>query len=148
MKLKTKKILDSSPLNRKNILNNPFAIERIQKDVGIKGFKFEKEYRYILGQVATFYEVDLKTIRRYITKLSKELEENGYEVLTGERLSSFKSQFGKDIHVPTKTTVLGVLTFKAFLNLGMLLKESEKARILRGLILNVVIDVVSKKADG
>src|SRR5258708_5403106 len=30
----------------------------------------------------------------------------------------------------------------------MLLKESEKARILRGLILNVVIDVVSKKAGG
>lgn len=140
--------LDSSILDRKNILNNPFAVGHIQKEVGIKGFKFEDEYRYTLEQVARFFEVDLKTIRRYIAKYSKELAQNGYEILTGERLSNFKNQFGRDINVLTKTTVLGVFTFRAFLNIGMLLKESEKARILRGLILDIVIDVVSKKAGG
>jgi hypothetical protein len=131
MKSKRLTTLDNSALDRKNILNNSFAIEQVQKDVGIKGYEFDGEYRYTLEQVATFFEVDLKTIRRYISKNTDELNENGYEVLTRERLTKFKTQFGKDIHVPTKTTVLGILTFKAFLNIGMLLKESEKARGLQ-----------------
>lgn len=148
MKSEVVKKLDSSVLDRKNILNNPFAVEHVQKEVGIKGFKFENEYRYTLEQVARFFEVDLRTIRRYVAKYDKELSQNGYEILIGNRLSSFKNQFGSDIDVTTKTTVLGIFTFKAFLNIGMLLKESEKARILRGLILNIVIDVVSKRAGG
>ena len=36
-------------------------------------------------------------------------------------------------NVPTKTTVLGVFDFRAFLNMTMLLSESEKARALRQL---------------
>lgn len=148
MKSKRLTTLDKSALDRKNILNNPFAIDQVQKDVGIKGYEFDGKYRYTLEQVATFFEVDLKTIRRYISKNKDELFENGYEVLSGERLTKFKTQFGKDIHVPTKTTVLGILTFKAFLNIGMLLKESEKARVLRGIILDIVINVVSQKAGG
>ncbi len=148
MKPKKSTNLDNSALDRKNILNNPFAVEHVQKEVGIKGFKFENEYRYTLDQVSRFFEVDLRTIRRYVAKYGEELTQNGYEILTGDRLSSFKNQFGSDIDVTTKTTVLGIFTFKAFLNIGMLLRESEKARILRGLILNIVIDVVSKKAGG
>lgn len=148
MKHKTLTELASSVLDRKNILNNPFAVEIVQKEVGIQGHKFEDQYRYTLEQVARFFEVDLRTIRRYVAKYGKELTQNGYEILTGDRLSSFKNQFGSDIDVTTKTTVLGIFTFKTFLNIGMLLRESEKARILRGLILNIVIDVVSKKAGG
>ncbi|RJQ38038.1 DNA-binding protein [Candidatus Microgenomates bacterium] len=148
MKSKSLTKLDSSVLDRRNILNNPFAVEHVQKEVGLKGYKFEGEYRYTVEQVVSFFEIDLRTIRRYISKYSSELEENGYEVLTGDRLISFKNQFASDINVTRKTRNLGLFNFKAFLNLGMLLKESEKARILRGLILDIVIDVVSKKAGG
>ncbi len=140
--------LDSSALDRKNILNNPFALEHAQKAVGIKGVKFENEYRYTAEQIISFYEIDLRTLRRYLAKYSDELEENGYEVLTGDRLASFTNQFASDINVTRKTRNLGLFNFRAFLNLGMLLKESEKARILRGVILNIVIDVVSKKTGG
>lgn len=148
MKMNKLAKLDSSALDRKNILNNPFAVEHVQREVGIKGFNFEGEYRYTIEQVTNFFEVDLRTIRRYISKYGNELEENGYGVLTGDRLTNFKNQFAGDINVTRKTRSLGLFNFKAFLNLGMLLKESEKARILRSLILNVVIDVVSKKAGG
>lgn len=140
--------LDSSILDRKNILNNPFAVEHVQKEVGIKGLRFENEFRYTIEQVSNFFEIDLRTIRRYLSNYSKELEQNGYEIFTGERLAQFKKQLDGDIHVTIKTRRLGLFTFKAFLNLGMLLRESEKARLLRGLILNIVIDVVSKKAGG
>jgi hypothetical protein len=148
MRSKNLRKLDNSSLDRKNILNNPFAVEHVEKEVGIKGFKFEGEYKYTVEQVISFFEIDLRTIRRYIANYSNELEENGYEVLTGDRLFRFKNQFASDIDVTRKIRNLGIFTFKAFLNIGMLLKESEKARILRGLILDIVIDVVSKKAGG
>lgn len=148
MKRKHLARLDSSILDRRNILNNPFAIEHVQKEVGIKGFRFEDEYRYTLEQVTSFYEIDLRTLRRYISRYAEELEQNGYELLSGSRLNNFQNQFASDINVTRKTRNLGVFTFKAFLNLGMLLRESEKARILRGLILDIVIDVVSSKAGG
>ena len=60
------------------------------------------------------------------------MSENGYEILSGKNLKSFldaAKNSGKDINVPTKTTVLGVFDFRAFLNMAMLLSESEKARI-------------------
>jgi hypothetical protein len=148
MKPKNLNNLDSSALNRKNILNNPFAVEHVQKEVGIKGLRFEGEYRYTLEQIASFFEVDLRTIRNYLAEYRNELENNGYELLTGNRLASFRKEFGSEINFSTKTTVLGIFTFKAFLNIGMLLRESEKARVLRGLILDIVIDVVSQKAGG
>ena len=65
--------------------------------------------------------------------------------------------YGKDINVltilhqaeneelSTKVSSLGIFTLKAFLNLGMLLTESEKTKQLRALILYVVIHVLNKK---
>ena len=143
-----KPTLSTSAIDRKNILNNSFAIEHIQEEVCIKGLQFEDKYILTVKQVALFFEVDERTIERYLSEHSTELKQNGYEVLTGKRLREFKELFGTDINVGTKTTVLGVFNFKAFLNLGMLLVESEKARVLRGLILDIVIDVVTKKSGG
>jgi len=42
---------------------------------------------------------------------------------------------GTDIDVGTKTTILGLFTFRAVLNLAMLLTESEKAKAIRNRIL-------------
>lgn len=50
--------------------------------------------------------------------------------------------------VNEKAPSLGVFTFKAFLNLGMLLSESPKAKELRSFMLNIVIDVLNKKIGG
>ncbi|MCR5702845.1 MAG: hypothetical protein K6G76_11970 [Lachnospiraceae bacterium] len=55
---------------------------------------------------------------------------------------------GKDINVPTKTTVLGVFDFRAFLDLAMLLLESEKAHALRQMMLDIVIDLINRKTGG
>ena len=56
--------------------------------------------------------------------------------------------FGTDIYVGTKTTVLGVFDFRAFLDIAMLLSESEKARAIRQVILDVVIDLINRKTGG
>lgn len=92
--------------------------------------------------------MDIRTISRYVEQYSEELFDNGYEVLRGQRLKPFiktVNSFGKDAHVPTKTTVLGVFDFRAFLNLAMLLVDSDRARALRQLMLDIVIDLINRK---
>jgi len=98
-------------------------------------------------------------------------------VLTGARLKAFKKKYVEDMNVlniPTddanlsndtdgdvtdinvgnieenlkKTPKLGVFKFRTFLNVGMLLTESEQAKTLRSLILDIVIDTLNKKIGG
>lgn len=142
-------LLSDSEIDRRNILNNPYALEAIQKEVGLTGVKFKSEYRFTVRQVAQFYEVDQRTIERYLVNYADELKQNGYEVLTGELLREYQKEFDADTNVGIKKTRrLGIMNFRAFLNIGMLLTESDRARLLRGAILNIVIDVVGKKAGG
>lgn len=138
-----------SELDRKNILNNPYVVNAIQKQVGLIGTLHNAEYKFTVRQTAQFYEVDVRTIERYLSSFAAELRENGYEIIRGEELDDFKELVDSDINVGIKNARrLGLLNFRAFLNIGMILAESEKARLLRKLILDIVIDVMSEKAGG
>lgn len=145
------KDLTTSRIDRQNILNNEIAIEEIQSKSGIEGIAWEDKVFVTREMAASFFDVDIRTISRYIEQNSAELSANGYEVLRGKRLKSFiaaANNSGKDINVPTKTTVLGVFDFRAFLDIAMLLSESEKARALRQLMLDIVIDLINRKTGG
>lgn len=100
---------------------------------------------------AKFFDVDVRTISRYLEQNGEKLSENRYKILRGKNLKSFLDaarNSGKDINVPTKTTIFGVFDFRAFLNMAMLLSESEKARALRQLMLDIVIDLINRKTGG
>jgi len=146
------KDLTNSSLDRQNILNNQYALEEIRKEIGFEGVLFEGEYRFLITQVSAFFEVDIRTIKRYIKRYYAELSDNGYEVLRQNRLKDYKltlkSLYVSDINVPHKTANLGIFNFRSFLNLTMLLVESGKARILRSVILDIVIDTINKKTGG
>jgi hypothetical protein len=145
------KDLTTSQLDRQNILNNEIAVEEIQMKSGVEGILWDGKVFVTREMAANFFDVDIRTISRYIEQNSDELSANGYEVLKGRRLKSFiaaAKNSGKDINVPTKTTVLGVFDFRAFLNMAMLLSESEKARALRQLMLDIVIDLINRKTGG
>lgn len=145
------KDLTTSRLDRQNILNNEIAIEEIQSKSGMEGIFWEGKMYVTREMTATFFDVDIRTISRYIEQNNDELAENGYVVLKGKKLKSFitaANNSGKDINVPTKTTILGVFDFRAFLNMAMLLSESEKARALRQLMLDIVIDLINRKTGG
>lgn len=146
------KDLTTSQIDRQNILNNELAIMEIQKTSNIDCVFFEDRLYLTKEMVADFFDVDLRTIERYISAFSDELKGNGYLHLKGNRLKDFINayvkHFGPDTNVGTKTTVLGVFDFKAFLNMAMLLSESENARILRQLMLDVVIDLINQKTGG
>ena len=126
------KDLTNSTVARQNILNNNYAIEEIQKAVGIEGIVFDSQLRFIKSQIASFFEIDERTVERYLEIHENELKVNGYEVLKGKRLKEFKllakNAMAADINVAQSTANLGIFNFRSFLNLAMLLTESEKAR--------------------
>lgn len=146
------KDLTTSHIDRQNILNNDLAINEIQNKTNCRGVFFDNKIVFTKELISSFYEVDVRTIERYIASFSDELKLNGYEIIRGKRLrefiSAYTGQFGTDINVGTKITVLGLFNFKAFLNIGMLLSESEKAKILRQMMLDIVIDMINKKTGG
>jgi hypothetical protein len=146
------KDLTNSPVDRQNILNNPYAVTEIQKATQLTSIKFEGAERLTKQQIAAFFEVDVRTIERYLEKHGDELGRNGYVVLRGNRLKSFKKavgeQFVPDIHVGSKVNQLGIFDFRAFLNIAMLLTESERARLLRQAILDIVIDAINQRSGG
>lgn len=148
------KDLTNSAVDRQNILNNPYALAEIEKAAGIRGIPFEGKTVVLKEQVAAFFEVTLRTVENYLEQNAEELSRNGYEVLKGKRLKTLKLAI-QALHVPetdfgniSKTPQLGVLDFRAFLNLAMLMTESERAGLLRKAILDIVIDTINRRTGG
>jgi hypothetical protein len=100
--------LTESNIERQNILNNRYVLERIHEYVGLPGVLFEGEYRFTKQMVADFFEVDERTIDRYLEKYSVELKHNGYILSRSNQLKEFKLQFGHLIDKASKTTQLGL----------------------------------------
>lgn len=142
------KNLTDSAIDRQNILNNKNAIENIQKYLGISGMLFNGEFRFTRQQITEFYGIDNSTIDRYLSQNEDELKHNGYINLKGKALKEFKDEFGWMLQEGAKAPQLGIFNFRSFLNLGMLLTESEKAKALRSKILDIVIDTLNQKLGG
>jgi hypothetical protein len=119
------KDLTNSAVDRQNILNNPYALAEIEKAAGIRGIPFEGKTVVLKEQVASFFEVTLRTVENYLEHNAEELARNGYEVVTGNQLKTLKLSIqGLDDHetdfvIISKTARLGVFDFRAFLNLAM-----------------------------
>lgn len=148
------KDLTNSPVDRQNILNNPYALAEIEKATGLQGIPFEGRHVVLKEQVASFFEVTVRTVENYLEKFSDELTRNGYEVLKGNRLKTLKLEIQR-LGVPeidfgnlANTPQISILDFKGFLNLAMLLAESERARVLRQIILDIVIDTINARTGG
>lgn len=148
------KDLTASRIDRQNILNNQYALEEIEKATHIQGIPFEGKTVVLKEQVAQFFEVTLRTVENYLGQYEEELARNGYEILKGKRLKAFKLSIS-ELDVPEidfgnikKSPQLGVFDFRAFLNLAMLMSESERARLLRQAILDIVIDTINKRTGG
>jgi hypothetical protein len=148
------KDLTSSSIHRQNILNNPYALQEIEKATRISGIPFEGKTVVLKEQVAIFFEVTLRTVENYLSRYEEELTQNGYEIVKGKRLKSLKIAI-KSSDVPeiyfgniTKSPQLAIFDFRTFLNLAMLMVESERARLLRQTILDIVIDTINQRTGG
>jgi len=148
------KDLTTSPVDRQNVLNNPYALAEIEKAAGITGITFESRTVLLKEQVAAFFDVSVRTVENYLEKFGEELARNGYEVLRGKRLQELKLAI-RGMGVPeadfgnlAATPQLAIFDFRAFLNLTMLIAESDRARLLRQAILDIVIDTINARSGG
>ena len=92
--------------------------------------------------------IDISTINRYLSTHSDELKHSGFILCKGKSLKEFKLQFAHLINETSKTTQLGLFNFRSFLNMGMLLTESENAKAVRSMILDLVIATINEKTGG
>ena len=97
---------------------------------------------------ADFYGVDLRSITNCLNAHEEELKKNGYRVIKGKELKEFKLLYVKENDFPNKMPQLGLFDFRSFLNIGMLLTTSEKAKQVRSLMLDIVISVINEKTGG
>lgn len=148
------KDLTNSVIDRQNILNNPYALAEIEKAVGVQGIPFEGKTVVLKEQIADFFEVTVRTVENYLERHADELANNGYEVVKGNRLKNLKESIRR-LDVPetnfgniAKSPQLGIFDFRGFLNLAMLVAESERARLLRQAILDIVIDTINQRTGG
>tara|TARA_R110001583_G_scaffold10039_1_gene46863 strand:- start:49 stop:375 length:327 start_codon:yes stop_codon:yes gene_type:complete len=80
------------------------------------GATFEGETVFTKAQVVSLYDVTDRTIERYLASHEDELKSNGYQILKGKKLRGFKGLLdGTDINDGTKTSILGVFSFRAVL---------------------------------
>ena len=164
------KDLTQSPIDRQNILNNKEAIEVIQKHIGLVGLLYEGEYLFTSKMVADFFDVTTRTLTNILNENEDEVKHNGYQVIKGHKLKEFKDLFGplltsvddlsqKETDFPLskqnfdnqsfkRLKSLAVFNFRAFLNIAMLLSESENAKRLRSKMLDIVIDTLNQKIGG
>ena len=82
------------------------------------------------------------------------IHSNGYVVLCGQALTSLK-EIISEMYVPEidfgnikMSPQRGDFDFRAFLNLAMLVVESDRARTLSRMMLDIVIDTINLRAGG
>ena len=149
------KDLTVSKIDRQNILNNDMALGEIQNQTKIQGIFFENKICFTKSMVATYFEIETRTLERYVREFQDEIATNGYEILKGKRLKAFlvcvNEQDVPDIdvgNISNRTPQLSIFDFRAFLNIAMLLAESPIARSLRQVMLDIVIDYINQKSGG
>jgi hypothetical protein len=141
--------LTTSHHNRHNILNNPYTLSKVEEYLELGGVLFEDELLFTKQQLTQIFDISDSTIEKYLAAHTDELKNNGYRVLKGQKLKEFKALSDVSvINYGDKSLALGVFSFRATLNLAMLLTESERARLIRSQILDIAIDVVAERTGG
>ncbi|MES9901871.1 MAG: DNA-binding protein [Sedimenticola sp.] len=146
------KDLTTSPVARQNVLNNSYALGQLEIHLALGGLSFDGETIFTKSQAAELLAIDERTIDRYLSSHAQELKSNGYRVLKGKTLKNIKLAYLDDTNVvdiiDPKAPSLGVFSFRAVLNIAMLVTESSRAKAIRSRMLDIVIDVVAEKAGG
>jgi hypothetical protein len=141
--------LTTEKYRRQNILNNRYALRAAEQHLGLGGVLFEGETVFTKQQVTLLFDISDATVERYIATHGDELRANGYILLRGRKLNSFKGLVDVTfINEGNKAPVVGLFSFRAVLNLAMLLTESERARQVRTRLLDIVMDVLAEKTGG
>lgn len=99
--------------------------------------------------VAAFFGVSIETIRQLVHRNLDELQEHGYQVISGSRLSDMKSLSG----LGGRARSLALFDRRTLLSVAMLLRDSKVARQVRRYLLDseqavraIEIEALSRRA--
>jgi hypothetical protein len=88
--------------------------------------------------VASYYEVDPKTVDSLVSRNRAELSENGMDTLRGAELRQYKQDADlRGEGLPSNINSLRLFTRRTILNVGMLLTGSEVAQQVRTYLLDI-----------
>ena len=120
-------LLESRTL-RSNILERTDALDRV------KALSLLPDGMHVTtAMVAAYFEVGVEAIKSLVKDHRAELEANGYQLLTGEPLRSFKDLSG----IQSRARSLAFFSRRSVLNIAMLLRDSEVARQVRVYLLDM-----------
>ncbi|MGV2488347.1 UNVERIFIED_CONTAM: DNA-binding protein, partial [Bacillus mycoides] len=126
-----------------------YALQAAEQHLQLGGVVFQGQTVFTKQQVMALFEVSDATVERYISNHGEELKANGYQLLKGKNLKEFKDLVDVSlINEGNKAPLLGVFSFRAVLNLAMLLTESERAKAVRSRLLDIVMDVLAERTGG
>ena len=124
------KCLTNSRTDRQNILHNTTALRNIYLYSGIADF-FQNDERYLsITEIAAYFKVDANVVSQCIIQNQEELVHNGYTTVKKDSI---------EMHL---------FNIKSFIDLIMLLDNSDYARKLRCRILGIMIDMINMKKGG
>ncbi|AHN20314.1 hypothetical protein [Lysinibacillus varians] len=125
-------VLIESRTMRDNFVYRDEVLDKV-KVISLLGEKFEAT----LQMAAEYYEVNVETVRQAVKRNRAEFNE--YEelrLLKGKALQEFKGLV-QDVPDLSSAPSLQLLNRRGLLRLGMLLTESEVAKVVRNYLLNV-----------
>jgi len=93
------KDLTTSAVARSNVLNNRYALGKLEEHLALGGLRIEGELVFFKAHVAQLLDIDERTIDRYLVSHEDELKPNGYQVLNGKSLKNIKLAVVDDINV-------------------------------------------------
>lgn len=93
------KDLTTSAVARSNVLNNRYALNKLEEHLALGGLRIEGEVLFFKSHVAELLAIDERTIDRYLASQEDELKRNGYRILKEKYLKNIKLAKVDDIHV-------------------------------------------------
>ncbi|MFJ8541635.1 restriction endonuclease [Streptomyces sp. NPDC093586] len=116
-----------SPTLRNSVLGRTDVLDRV------KALSLLPDGMHVTtAMVATYFGVGIEAIKSLVKDHRTELESNGYRLLTGESLRSFKDLSG----MQSRARSMAFFSRRTVLNVAMLLRDSDVARQVRVYLLD------------
>ena len=153
--------LTNSPRDRQKILNNPVLLHKIEQHLNLDEFLidrliYEDNLVFTKWQLECLFDVSTYSIKRCIEAHQQELQASGYLILKRDKLEEFFVSCNSSIKNTAikynldvlKIRGLELFSFRAFLNMAMLLSESDEASFIRSRMLDILIDITLERENG
>lgn len=126
--------------------NSDQAFEALNKAKALLMASWQSERWATTEQMAEFYQVPVATVQQAARRHKQEFQEDGLSKKGRKELKALPRQVADLLSVSPNAGSVVLWNPRAALRLGMLLRDSEVAKQVRSLILNVV-EVVPKQSE-